>query len=133
MKFIGIDYGTKRVGVAVSDEGGSMAFPKIVLPNNASLLSELSALIRVEGAGAVVVGESKNLSGEDNAVMAGIRRFADAIGRETGLPVYFEPEFYTSKEAKMLAEDARPDKLPEAVDAKAAAVILNSYIMKRHP
>lgn len=133
MKLIGIDYGTKRVGVALSDEDGSMAFPRTVLSNDASLLPELSALIKAEGVGAIVVGESKNLSGEYNTLMASIRRFADALKRECGLPVHFEPEFYTSKEARMLVEDTHPNKPPKTVDAKAAAVILNSYILKKRP
>ena len=130
MKFIGIDYGTKRVGVATSDTEGTMAFPKMVIPNNRALLPTLVSFIRAENAEALVVGESKNLSGEDNAVMAEIRQFVETLKRECGIPVYFEPEFYTSHEARRLGEDASSKGKVSAVDAQAAAIILNSYLQR---
>jgi len=130
MKLIGIDYGTKRVGVAVSDASGAMAFPKAVFPNNKHLLSDVAALIQKEKADAVVVGESKNMHGEDNAIMNTVRKFADTLARECAIPVYFEPEFYTSHEARRLLRDAPSKRTDGTVDAQAAAVILNSYIMR---
>lgn len=126
MKLIGIDYGTRRVGVAVSDDVGRLAFPKMTLPNNAMLLGELAAFIRKEKAEAIVLGESKDLAGADNPVMAPARRFAEALEQEVGLLVHFEPEWYTSKEARRLKDGAR------AVDAEAAAIILTSYLDKQN-
>ena len=126
MKFIGIDYGTKRVGVAVTDEAGLMAFPKMTLPNNKDLLRAVVAFAREEKANAFVVGESKNMHGKDNAIMQGARAFAEALEKETHLSVHFEPEFYTSVEARRLAEGARH------VDAEAASIILNSFILKNN-
>jgi len=124
MKFVGIDYGTKRVGVAVSDEAGRLAFPKMVLPNDKSLLSDLVAFIKKEQVGEVVLGESKNLSGEDNTIMNSLRQFAKELERETALPVHFEPEFYSSVEARRLTQGEK------IVDAEAAAIILNSYLAR---
>lgn len=131
MKLIGIDYGTKRIGVAATDVEGTMAFPKMTLPNNRETLSALVSFIQAEGAEALVVGESKNLAGKDNAVMAEIREFVSALKRKCGIPVYFEPEFYTSHEARRLSEDIPTKNSGGAVDAQAAAIILNSYL-ERH-
>lgn len=125
-KLIGIDYGSKRVGIAVSDDSGSVAFPKTTLSNNRSLLQTLTTLIRNEHIGAIVVGESKNASGADNTVMKDARRFAEELKQSTGLPLSFEAEFYTSVEARR--------DIPEGgIDAQAAAIILNSYINRTKP
>lgn len=122
MKVVGIDYGAKRVGVAVSDDAGRLAFPKMTLPNDKSLVGDLVAFIKKEGVSTVVVGESKNSRGEDNAVMRDARWFAEELKRETGLSIHFEPEFYSSIEARRLAEKEGP------IDAEAATIILTSYL-----
>ncbi|MEK7613384.1 MAG: Holliday junction resolvase RuvX [Patescibacteria group bacterium] len=124
MKCVGIDYGTKRVGVAVSDEAGRLAFPKMTLPNDKMLISDVVAFIKKEKAECVVVGESKNNQGLENPVMQGARDFAKMIERETGLTVVFEPEFYSSLEARRLMDGGGQ------VDAEAAAIILNSYLAR---
>ena len=122
-KLLGIDYGAKRVGIAVSDDSGSVAFPKTTLLNNQSLLQTLTTLIRNENVMGVVFGESKHFSGEDNPIMKDARRFADELKRSAGLPVYYESEFNTSVEARR--------DIPEGkVDAEAATIILNSYIAR---
>jgi putative Holliday junction resolvase len=125
-KLVGIDYGSKRVGVAVSDDSGSVAFPKAEFSNDARLVDSISALIKEEGASAVVIGESKNASGEENAVMAEARAFSERLSIASGVPVHFEPEFYTSVEA-------RRDAGHSFVDSRAAAIILNSFITRTKP
>jgi len=122
-KLIGIDYGTKRVGVAVTDESGSVAFPKATIPNTPALISRISDLVAGENPEAIVLGESKKPSGEDNPVMKDVRSFAEALKEATKLPIHFEPEFYSSVEA-------RRDTGGSHVDAEAAAIILNSFITR---
>ncbi len=118
---MGIDYGTKRVGVAVSDESGSVAFAKAVFPSDRTLVPTLVELIRSENITEVVVGESKDKDGNDNAVMTPARRFVNDLEQATGMKVVYEPEFYSSVEARRDSDDT-------FVDAKAAAIILNSFI-----
>lgn len=131
MKLVGIDYGMKRVGVAVSDESGTMAFPKAIFPNNKMLMEEITRFITAENAEAVVVGESRNRTGEDNPIMGNIRTFVSELEQSLGLPVHLEPEFYTSAEAKRLSLDTKaPKQSQQHVDAKAAAIILNSFIAR---
>ena len=122
MKIIGIDYGGKRVGIALSDDNGTMAFPKAIFPNDRMLMTSMVELIKKEGVKKIIIGESKNKDGEDNPIMQKVKQFAGDLERETGLDVYFEPEYYTSLEARRLTEGKA------LVDAEAAAIILNSYI-----
>lgn len=120
-KLIGIDYGTKRVGVAVSDESGSVAFAKAVLPSDRTLIPTLTELIKKENVTRVVVGESKDKDGNDNPVMKPARKFVADLERSANVEVFYEPEFYSSVEA-------RRDSTETFVDAKAATIILNSFI-----
>lgn len=117
---IGIDYGTKRVGVAVTDDEGTVAFPRMTLPNDRMLMSSLKDFIAKEKPVRVIIGESTGPTG-DNPVMKHIRFFAGELERETGLSVSYASEYMSSAEARR----TMPDKL---VDAEAAAIILNSYI-----
>ena len=120
-KYLGVDFGTKRIGVAVSDDSASMAFPKNVLPNEGWVPDEILTMCRSLGIEDVVLGESKNFKGEDNTVMEDARQFAEQL-RTRGLHVIFEPEIMSTIQAERL-QGQRPD-----IDASAAAVILQSYL-----
>lgn len=122
MRFMGIDYGTKRVGIALSDVEGKVGFPHGVFANDSELLGKVAALAHEKGVEAFVVGESKNNSGKDNEVMARARQFTDVLGRMTHIPVFFESEQFTSQQVRK-----EMDHKGE-VDAEAAAIILNSHI-----
>lgn len=119
---LGIDYGSKRVGVALSDDKGMMAFPKAVLPNDNFLMSEIKALIAGHGVGTVVMGESKDYQMKDNLIMKKARAFADELVRDTDVEVVFEPEMLSSHQA------AHFQGKTAMIDASAASIILQSYI-----
>ncbi len=125
VRYLGIDYGTKKVGIALTDETGFMAFPLATLPLSRSLVEELVAIAREKRVDAFVLGESKNLRGEDNPLMQTLVRFRLDLERESGLPVHSEPEFYTSAEAKRIQGEG------PLTDASAAAIILESYLRKK--
>jgi putative Holliday junction resolvase len=122
-KYIGIDYGTKRIGVAVSDDQSSLAFPKGIIQNGGleRVADEISNICIEVGARDVVLGESKNFKGEDHAVMKEVREFINHL-EARGLDVVFEPEIFSTMQAERLQ-----GKL-EDIDASAAAVILQSYL-----
>lgn len=126
MRYLGIDYGTKRVGIALSDDEGRVAFPKAVLPNDKKLLAALAKLCEGERVTVIVIGESKNFRGEVNPVMANITRFKEKLEQEIILPVYLEAEFLTSAGAGSTGagDDMR--------DARAAALILQRYLDKKN-
>jgi len=126
MRYLGIDYGTKRVGIALSDEDGRIAFPKSVLPSDSRLLDEIRALCSENDISAIVLGESKDYHGEYNEVMKPAFELKERLERELDLPVLLEPEFMTSA----AAERATPGDM---LDASAAALILQSFLdRKKH-
>lgn len=125
MRLLGIDYGSKRVGLAYTDDKGMMAFPHKVVPNDANLLKTLEELITKEKIGMIVIGYSLNREGKANAIHTGAEALMLDLTLATGIPVELEPEQYTTQEAIRL--QGRNDK----TDAAAATIILNSYLSRK--
>lgn len=125
MRLIGIDYGRKRVGIALSDEEGKFALPYGVWANSNSLVADIKKLCLEKAVNAVVIGESRNLDGSENEVLRDIKFLKAALDEALEIPVYLEPEFYTSAQAE------RIQGKNALTDASAAALILKSYL-ERH-
>lgn len=135
MKCIGVDYGTKRIGLAVSDETGVLAFPVGTIAAGERAVEEVLSLARENSATLAVIGESRDYAGNPNPVMKSIEAFANAL-EEQGLPVALEPEFMTSAAAaRQFAPDGSRKENPsqERLDAAAAALILQSYLDRHKP
>ena len=126
-RLLGIDFGLKRVGIALSDEEQKIAFPKTVYPNDKKLVNQIAKFCAENSMIAIILGESKNFKGEDNPIMKYILKFKTEIENATSLPVYMEPEFMTSSEAEKMRAEGDSG---EMIDASAAAVILQSYLDK---
>lgn len=124
MKFLGIDYGTKRVGIAVSDESGGFAFPASVLANDKKLVENILEIATVNNAEEIVMGESKNYKGEANASLAAATELKKKL-EGAGFAVHWEPEFMTSVQAERFQGKTK------LTDASAAAIILQSYLDKK--
>lgn len=124
MRLMGIDYGTKRVGVALSDDKGMMAFPRTVFPNDARLMENISSLTEKENVTQIIIGHSLGRDGMPNKIHAQVEEFIQDITLNLGIPVELEPEQYTTQEA------IRFQGKNKMTDASAAAVILNSYIVR---
>lgn len=99
MRFLGIDYGSKKVGLALSDSDGLLAFPFAIYPNNISLIDSIEKLINDEKVDRVVMGASYNNAGQANEVMTEIENFVKELGERTAKIVLYEKEFWTSQEA----------------------------------
>jgi putative Holliday junction resolvase len=125
MRKMGIDYGSKRVGIALTDEGGNMAFPNCVLPNDKNLQKEIETLIAKEEVSEIVMGHSLNREGEPNPIHARVEELMMDLTLSVGIPIHLQPEQYTTQEAIRL--QGKNDK----VDASAAAIILNSYLTQQ--
>jgi putative Holliday junction resolvase len=122
MRYMGIDFGTKRVGVAISDSENTFAIPHSVVGNTKTLMSDLNTIICENEVEIIVLGESKDFKGNDNTVMKKIRLFKESIENDLHKQVIFEPEFLTSHQAESI--QGKHDLL----DASAAALILQSYL-----
>ncbi|MFA6050669.1 MAG: Holliday junction resolvase RuvX [Candidatus Paceibacterota bacterium] len=124
MKLLGIDYGTKRVGIATADTDAGMAFPKLVVKNDDGLVKAVKDICEKEKVEKIILGESKDLEGKDNLIAEDIKEFKIVLEKETGLTVIYEPEFYTSMQAARLQGEN------DMIDASAATIILQSYMDK---
>ncbi len=121
VRYLGIDFGSKRVGLALSDEGGMIAVPHATLPNDGKLLKEVVRIARDREVAAVVFGDSKDFQMRDNKIMEAARAFAEEV-RKSDLAVRWHPEFMTSAQAE------RGTGKGLALDASAAAVMLQSFL-----
>ena len=137
MKYLGVDYGSKRVGLSISDENGSFAFPYKIIPNNMELVDTIHNICGEEEISAIVLGESHDLSGKPNKIMGSIEEFKRNIEAELDLPVYFQKEFMTTieargREGKEINNAKKVEKSKQgSVDASAAALILQRYLDRR--
>lgn len=119
-----MDYGSKKIGLAVSDEEGRIAFPRSVIKNDSQAFSEILSFIKKEGIENIVLGESLKFSGEPNKIMTEIALYKKRLEKATGLAVTYESEFLSSKQARNIHDSGALN------DASAAAIILQSYLDK---
>ena len=121
MRYLGIDFGEKRVGIALSDEDGKIAFPNAVLANDSDLMKNIVDLCMKNAVEIVVMGESRDYKGQINDIMWKIEGFKKQL-ETIGFKVVFEPEFMTSVQASRITGENK------MLDASAAAIILQSYL-----
>lgn len=130
MKYLSLDVGEKRVGVAVSDEAGIVVRPLLMLELRADLIHRLGEVVHKEKPEMIIVGIPRHQNGEEGEEAAKIREFAKGLHHEYNIEVDFIDESATTIEAeKRLHEAKKSEKeIKELVDAEAAAVILESYL-----
>jgi putative holliday junction resolvase len=121
MRILGIDYGSKKVGLALSDDKGLLAFPHSVIANTKNLLSDIVATAQVSDVRTIVIGESRNYKGSENRIMDDVHPLIEKL-RELGYEVVLEPEMLSSHQA------AHFQGKTAMIDAAAASIILQSYI-----
>lgn len=103
MKYLGIDFGTKRLGIAVSDGNASIAFPRKVLENGKRTFDELAQIIEAERVDAIVVGDTRSLSGAENSITAEGDAFIAALEKNFHMPIHRVREAWSSAEAMRFA------------------------------
>jgi RNase H-fold protein (predicted Holliday junction resolvase) len=121
---MGIDVGTKRVGIALSDEGRNMAFPEVVFKQDGALVANIVDLIEKKGVGEIVLGHSLDKDGKPNKVHELAESLMLDLTLEVGLPVHLEPELFTTQAA------LRIQGRNEMTDAAAATLILDAFLTK---
>ncbi len=137
MKYLGVDFGTKNIGIAMSDDLGQIAFPKIVIKNSPDTLDEIVKIAESEGAEGIVLGESRDQSGNLNKIHEAAASLGQDLSQK-GFQVFFEKEFWTSFEAHTRqgkeSMNARKQKVKatENLDAKAASLILQRYLDRQN-
>lgn len=132
VKYIGVDFGDARVGIASSDLGGVIASAVCILKVRGiedAVAQTASKAIELGGQ-AFVIGLPKTTKGNDEYRAERTQRFADMIEEKTGLPVMFFDERFTSVEAvRYLSEGGvYGAKRKKVLDAVAAQIILQSFL-----
>lgn len=132
MRTLGIDFGTKRVGLAITDPEGRMAFarPSIERSTRDALFETLVALIAAEAVGAVVVGLPLTLEGEDSLTTRQARNFAESLARRVAIPVHLVDERFSSAAAEEELKEAGlcSRKRRQHLDSQSAVQILNTWL-----
>ena len=131
MRILALDYGRRRIGVALSDPLGIMAHGQETLERvniRADMLT-LKSLIADQGVGQIVVGLPLHMSGQESELSREARSFAFRLSEESGVPFLMWDERMSSIEAnRYLAESGRAKGKRGNVDRMAAELILNSYL-----
>ncbi len=130
-RFLGLDPGERRIGVALSDAIGIIAQPHVVLDRRAvDAVAEIKALCEEYEIETVVVGLPKSLSGEEGDAAVKARELGAAVEKATGRKVEFFDERFTTVQAEsaLLEGGVRRRKRRETVDKVAAAMMLQGYL-----
>ena len=126
---LGLDYGKRRVGVAVSNDDATLAFAvgTHVAGRDGSILTWLGALITERQVTGIVLGLPLRADGCEGDMARAVRDFAARLQETFDLPIHFQDERYTSSEATGYLRTARK-KRKEDIDALAAEIILQCYL-----
>lgn len=125
MKYLGIDFGTKRIGIAISDESGEFAFPKAITPNDAKALELISTIVNDEQVEKIILGYSVASNGTENTIVTTVEKFKTKLIEATGVPVVSEREDFSTVEAHRYQVKAGNR------DDSAAAIILQRFLDKK--
>lgn len=136
MKYLGLDYGSKTVGVAITDITGSVVREvEIIRRQKENALrrtcARIEEIISSENVEVIVLGLPLNMDGTEGERAEKARLFGDMIARRTGLPVRFQDERLSTVEAYGIMDDENVRGLKDRkarVDSAAAAVILGDFL-----
>jgi len=130
MRTLGVDLGSVRVGVALSDPTGILASPLAVLPRTAEVFDRLAELVLANGVEAVVVGLPRSLDGQERRAAQSARAEARLLAERVGVPVHMQDERLTTvvAHAGLAAAGRTARQRRGSVDASAAAVLLQSWL-----
>ena len=135
-RYLGLDIGSRRIGVAVSDELGLTAQPVLTLERRSRRREDLRSLARLcrrFGVAGIVVGNPLHISGETGPQAAKTQAFAAELSELTGLPIHLWDERLTTQEAHQIlyAAGRARQQHRKVVDQVAATLILQSFLESR--
>ena len=134
-RILAIDYGARRMGLAVSDPLGITAqgLETLERKNKRSDFARLERTVREFNVGEIVLGYPLRMSGEEGAQAQKVNKFAEALRETLQIPVHLWDERLTSAEANRLLREAEVStrKRAQAVDRMAAVLILQSFLQAR--
>jgi len=132
MRILGIDYGTKKIGLALSDESARFAFPHSILKNltGYDLVKSIKRVCEENDVSKIILGRPELFKVKDDKIVKKVEKFKQILEKEMGIEVIFENEAMTTQQAKRPFKDSR--KKPKNMDSASAALILQSYLDKNN-
>jgi putative Holliday junction resolvase len=134
MKYLALDLGDRRIGVATSDASGMIARPLLVFRRASRVedFARVADLVREQQIDAVIVGLPINMDGTEGRQAEWVRNYSAALAGALPVPVHLWDERLTTEEAAEIMRAQGKQPTPGWIDAVAAAVILQSYL-DAHP
>ena len=130
MRYLAIDYGLKRTGLAVCDADETLASPLVVLTGQGGLIEKIRQAVADQAVDAIVLGLPLNMDGTEGDQAKRVRDFAAELIKQIELPLFFQDERLSSFDAekKLAALGITRKKKKKHLDAIAAAAILQAFI-----
>lgn len=130
-KILGIDYGSKRIGLAITDDAKIISSPLDAI-SNVEIFKFLDKFLNTEDVECIIIGMSKRLNNSDNLISKDIHIFSQKISKKFQIPVHFVDERYTSKIASTIIVNSHLKKMKrrdkKIVDKISASLILETYL-----
>ncbi len=133
-KILGLDFGEKKIGVAISDEIGMLARPLLTINAKKEALGEIKKVCEENQIKEIIIGMPKTLKGELGPQAQKVVQFKDELKEKIDIPVTFEDERLTSKmvEKMLIKEGVGREKRNKIIDQLSARAILQSYLDKNY-
>lgn len=122
MRILGIDYGAKRIGLALSDERESLAFPLTILSNSKSVFKKIKEVCEKNNVSKIVLGIPLGYKAKSDLTEKAVQNFKLQLQKEISLELIFENEVLTTQQAE------RFQGKNKKIDSSAAAIILQTYL-----
>ncbi|HET9411966.1 MAG TPA: Holliday junction resolvase RuvX [Candidatus Saccharimonadales bacterium] len=126
--YLGLDVGTRRIGVALGDSIGRIAHPVSTVQVDGSEAGQLKILLQDNDVTDIVVGRPRNQSGETTRQTQLVEEFADAVLSQFGLPIHWQDESVTSVVAEERLKSHKRPYSKGDIDAEAASIILQDFL-----
>ncbi len=135
MRYLAIDYGTKRTGLAICDSAETIASPLAVIQGQKELLKKIAEVVDTENVEAVVLGLPLNMTGSESAQTKLVLKFAGQLKDHLHIPVHLQDERLSSfsAEEKLASAKFTKEKMRKRLDAVAAAEILEAFLEQKTP
>lgn len=125
MRYLGIDYGDKRIGIALSDEQGILAFPLTTVENGKNSINQIKKICVEQEAEKIIIGLPISFGMKETQQTEKTRLFAGKLSKEINIPIEFENEILTSKMA------GKEGVGKQNIDESSAALILQSWMDRK--
>ena len=133
MRYLAIDHGNKRTGLAICDASEMIASPLMVIDTGQSLIKKIIDVIKAEHIEGIVVGLPLNMDDSQGFQAKTVIKFAEQLQQQINIPLYFQDERLSSfgAEQKLSGTDYTRGQKKKRLDAIAAAEILESFLQSK--